>query len=109
MIEIGKKAPKARRSPQRSRERLPPESDVSTARRTNGRRDSDSIIGSEDHDVQATASKFETSKRGQERSLEAEEKIQKDTQGPIDRRYGCAQAPSVKPSVQATASKFETK
>ena len=50
MIEIGKKAPKFRRSPQRSKEWLPAKRNVSTAQHGPGRRDSVSSSGSKDHD-----------------------------------------------------------
>ena len=50
MIEIGKKSPKTRRSPQRSRERFTPKSNVSTAQCRLSRRDLVSRSGSKDHD-----------------------------------------------------------
>lgn len=50
VIEIGRKAPKARRSSQRSRERLPPKPDVSTVWRTHAKRDLNNSNGPEGHD-----------------------------------------------------------
>ena len=89
MIEIGKKSPKTRRSPQRSRERLTPKSNVSTAQCRLSRRDLVSRSGSKDHDDVTDEATKHVRKQGR-------------TAG---EHYACAQAQSFKPSVKARASK----
>ena len=67
VIEIGKKAPRIRRSPQRSRERFEPKSNVSTAQCGLSRRDLVSSSRSKDHDDVTDEAPKHVGKQGKSR------------------------------------------